>query len=565
MRPRRTFPALLTALAVAAPASIAGSMGAARAADVPPAPTVISTDYPSDGAWHGGVGIYGDFTFDDPSDQAARYTVAISGQPGLDLPTQDGAPVTVPIAPQRSGPVILTVQSFGPAGENSPTTSYEFRVSAGSAPKAHWKLDEPAGAQELVAETRDGEAPVTAQVTGQVAPGAEGQVGTAVRLDGGHADTASLVDTTESFTLSAWVRPAAGGDAVVVAATGRRRNAFSLQSRDGHWAFVQTGSDSAGAPVTRAVAEQPVHPGTWTHLAGSYDATQKRLRLYVNGALASDAAAGATAWNARGPLRLGAGVRPRRHPFHGDLDEVRVHDRIIVPSEAAELVRVPKQTRGRWKFDVDGADDSSSVNAMALRGGAVIDPSAGAAWVSPAGLLLDGTGGFAETAGPAVRTDGSFTLTAWVDTGRLPARAATLLSLPGENVNRMALRFQPGADPGTYRWQLVMADSDSPDAKVTIAEHTTVSGSWDQLAVVYDAPTRTMALYVNGNPDGDRSVKPDVGAFAAGGALQVGRSAIGDPEYWPGAVDDVWAVRGALSPEQIVSLRPDQDTIGEFD
>jgi hypothetical protein len=60
-----------------------------------------------------------------------------------------------------------------------------------------------------------------------------------------------------------------------------------------------------------------------------------------------------------------------------------------------------------------------------------------------------------------------------------------------------------------------------------------------------------MTLYVNGR-SGERT---GVGAFDATGAFQVGRSAIGEPEYWTGAVDDVWAIQGALSPEQVSTLR----------
>ncbi|MES9543747.1 MULTISPECIES: LamG domain-containing protein [unclassified Actinomadura] len=568
MRPRRTIPVLLAALAVTVPASIAGSAGTALAQASIPAPTVTSADYPDDDAWHDGVGIYGEFTIDDPSDQAARYSVSITGQPGLDLATRDGAPVTVAIAPHRSGPVYLTVQSFGPAGENSPTTDYLFLVKAGSAPKAHWKLDEPAGARQFTAEAREGDDPAVAQAAGTVSAGAEGQLGTAAHLDGGHADAAALVDTAKSFTVSAWARPATDGDSVVVAATGEEKNAFSLQSRGGHWAFVKSDADARGAAIRQAVAEQPVYPGTWAHLTGSYDATQKRLRLYVNGALASDVASGDPAWSAQGPLRLGAGVRPRAHPFLGDLDEVRVYDRIIVPAEAAALPKLPKKVHGRWKFNVDGDDDSALGNDMALRGGAAIDPNAGFyGWASPAGLRLDGTAAYAETSGPVIRTDRSFTVSTWVNTEQMPTRASTLLSLPGRNINRFALRFVPGDEPGAHTWQSAMADSDAADAKVTVATHTVSSRWWDHLAVVYDAPTRTMTLYVNGEPQENGSIKGGVGAFDAGGPLQVGRSALGDPEYWPGAVDDVWAFQGALAQQDIATLAggAELETPDQFD
>ncbi|TDD38535.1 LamG domain-containing protein [Actinomadura sp. KC06] len=554
MRPRRTIQVLLAAFAVAVPTAVAGSAGvaAAESRTLIPAPTVTSTDYPDDDAWHGTVGQYGNFTFEDPSKQAARYVYTINGSRYTEVPTEAGAPVTVPIAPERSGPNILEVGSFGPNGENGPRTTYVFRVKAGTAAKARWKLDEPAGARRLAAETREGEGPVAAWTVGRVTTGADGQLGTAASFTGGQAVTRPVVDTTKSFSMSAWARPARDGDSVVIAATGRLSNAFALQSRGGHWAFVMTGSDSRGAATAQAVAERPVYRGTWAHLVGSYDATKKRLRLYVNGALASDAPAGDSAWNARGPLRIGAGAG--RGAFHGDLDEVRVFDRMIVADEAAELPKVPKRVHGRWKFNADGADDSTFGNHMALRGGAVIDPNAGFPWTSPAGLMLNGTGAHAEAAGPVIRTDRSFTIAAHANTEQAPAKAVTLLSLSGENVNRFAVRFLPTDEPGWGRWQLVMADDDTAGARTSVAEQTTYAGWWDHIAVVYDAPTRTMRLYVNGDLDESRSVKHDVGAFDAKGALQVGRSAIGDPEHWTGAVDDVWAFQGALTWEQLAML-----------
>ncbi|GAA1829561.1 LamG domain-containing protein [Actinomadura chokoriensis] len=547
MRSHRATPVLLAALAVTVPASIAGSVGTASAEGAAmPAPTVTSTDYPDDSAWHGGVGIYGDFTIDDPSDRAVRYEVTIDGRRFLHLPTQNGEPVTVAIAPYRSGPFIISVGAIGPEGENGPRTDYWSRANAGSAPKAWWKLDEPAGTRTLAAQTREGEEPVTARAIGRFATGAEGQSGTAARLSGGRAQTPTPVDTTKSFTISAWARPTAEGDSVVAAATGHRRNAFSLQSRDGHWAFVQSAADSRGAATTQAVAEQPVYADTWAHLTGSYDATQKRLRLWVNGILASDVAAGDTAWDAQRFLRIGAGVHPQAHAFRGDVDEVRVLDRIIVPDEAAALPRLPKQTRARWKFNTDGSDDSAFGNDMTLRGGAAIDPGAGFdEWGSPAGLMLDGTGAYAEAAGPVIRTDRSFTVTAWANPGQATSATSTLLSLPGDNANRFALRYQPETG-----WQLAVADSDSADASTTVARQWTLPGEWAHIAVVYDAPTRTVILYANGIP----AERTGVGAFNAEGALQIGRSAIGEPEYWRGAVDDVWAIQGALSPEQVSML-----------
>ncbi|WP_192809354.1 LamG domain-containing protein [Actinomadura montaniterrae] len=556
MRPRRRFATLVAALTVTTPAALAGSAGAVRADAriLIPAPTVTSADYPDDEKWHDGVGVYGNFTIDDPSDQAARYEVRLNDQKPLDLPTQNGAPVTVAIAPYRNGPNYLTVGSFGPNGENGPPTQYDFRVNPGSAPKAHWKLDEPAGTRTLAAEVRTGEDPVSAWAVGNVATGAEGQFATAASFAGGHAVTKPLVDTSKSFTLSAWAKPSGDGDGTVIAETGRHANAFALQSVGGHWAFVKSASDSPGAATEQAVAEQPLYQDTWAHLVGSYDATQNRLRLYVNGRPAADVPAGGPAWDARS-LRIGAGAPGGARPFHGDVDEVRVHDRMVVPDEAAQMAKVPSEVRGRWKFNADGADDTAFGHPMTLHGGAAIDPDAGlGGFSSPAGLTLNGDGAYADTAGPVARTDKSFSITAWADVEQWAGRPMTLLSLPGRNGDRLSVRYLPSEDPYRGKWQLVMTEEDVPDAKSTVIENYRSEGWWDHIAVVYDAVTRTARLYVNGNLDQDRSEKAGVGAFDAAGGLQVGRSAFGDPEYWSGAVDDVWMLQGALNETQVASL-----------
>ncbi|MBO2464365.1 LamG domain-containing protein [Actinomadura violacea] len=552
MRPRRRFATLLAALAVATPASLAAVPGSAWAGarSLMPAPAVTSADYPDDDAWHDGVGRYGDFTIDDPSDQAARYEVRLNDQKPLDLPTHDGAPVTVTIAPYRNGPNYLTVESFGPKGENGPPTQYDFLVNQGSAPKAHWKLDESAGARTLAAETRTGEDPLSTRVVGRVTTGVEGQFGTAARFAGGHAVTKPLVDTSKSFTLSAWAKPSGDGDATVVAEAGRHADAFALRSVGGHWAFVKSDSDSRGAATVQAVAEQPLYQDTWAHLVGSYDATQKRLRLYVNGLPAADVPSGGPAWDARS-LRIGAGAPGRAQPFHGDVDEVRVHDRMVVPDEAARMAKVPSEVRGRWKFNTDGADDTTFGHPMTLHGGAAIDPEWGFYMSSPAGLLLNGDGAYADTAAPVMRTGESFTVAAWANVERWTGKPMTLLSLPGRNGNRLSVRYLPSEDPSWGKWQLVMTEADAPGAQTTVLENFNTQLWWDRVVVVYDAVTRTMRLYVNGNLDQDRSEKAGVGGFDATGGLQVGRSAFSDPEYWTGAVDDVWAFRGALTRTEV--------------
>ncbi|MBC6464805.1 LamG domain-containing protein [Actinomadura alba] len=520
-----------------------------------------STDYPDDGQWRDGVGRYGDFVIDDPDDQAVRYELRHNNEPLITLETKAGKPVTVSLLPRRAGPNLLRVQSVNGEGTWSAPTTYDFSVKAGTTSKAHWKLDEAADATVLQAVTRENEAEISAQPHGGVTLGVEGQRGTAMGLDGvtGYAATSGpIVDNRKSYSISAWAQPATTADGVLVSQSDDDVTGFGLSASAGHWVFDTRSSDDA-APA-RAVSDAQVQVGEWSHIVGVYDATAQDLTVYVNGIRAGEVSFEKSALNAYGPLRIGAGFSDGEPTdlFRGQIDDVQVFDRILVPDEVRQLSDRPVVRKGRWKLNTDGSDDTGHGNHLTLHGGAVIDPDSGFFYgMSPAGLLLNGTDGHAETAAPAVRTDQSFTIAGWVNPPSRPTQAATVFSQAGTAINRFALRYVPGEDPAVQgEWRLEMADEDSASSRTTAVRHPQFNeGSWEHLALVYDAAGDTMSLYVNGRPYADESAKAGVFGFnASNGGLQVGRSKLGDPEYWPGAIDDVWAYQGALSQEQIAIL-----------
>ncbi|MGH3391541.1 MAG: LamG domain-containing protein [Actinomadura sp.] len=557
----RSAAALLTVVAL-----MTSMVPGAQAAVLDP-PTVSSAEYPDDFDSHDGVGRYGTFVIDDPGDLALHYDISFNSEPVRTVDTTNGAPVTVLYLPTRSGPNRVTVQSVTEGNVRSAPTDYSFAVNIGTAAKAQWKLDEPAGTPTLQAVTRENEPEIAADPRGGVTLGVDGQAGTAMSLDGstGHAATTGpIVDTTQSFSVSSWVRPTTSADGTVVSQVGYKATAYALSASSGHWVFRRSLSDKATAKSARVVSDQELQVGEWNHLVGVYDATVNKLSLYVNGDLAGETSLTAPPWSAHGPFRIGAGSAAGGNPadfLQGEFDEVRVFDRIVVADEVKELFRQEPIRAARWKLNVDGTDDTGHGHGLTLQGGATIDPDSGFFWgMSPAGLLLNGTDGYAETAAPVVRTDLSFTMTAWAFSTSRPTEKATVLAQSGANGNRFVLGYQPGEDPATQgRWQLEMADADSATSRISTVTHSTYSeGSWDHLALVYDAYHDTMTLYVNGQPEineQNTSIKTGVLGFDAGnGGLQIGRSKIGDPEYWPGAIDDVWLFEGVLSPEQIGML-----------
>lgn len=141
------------------------------------------------------------------------------------------------------------------------------------------------------------------------------------------------------FTVSAWVAPHAfewgDGDQYSAFASqfdqqARRGFSFGVY-RFGTWG-IKLGTGSAVIDVR--VRDRKLPKDAWSHVAAVYDAPARRVRLYLNGALAADGAiAGDGAFTLpAAPLTLGRHSQPNAvagvfqlNTFLGLLDEVRIH------------------------------------------------------------------------------------------------------------------------------------------------------------------------------------------------------------------------------------------------
>ncbi|MEU9135989.1 LamG domain-containing protein [Streptomyces sp. NPDC048404] len=536
---------------------------------------ITSPEYPTPEQefWVDGVGVYGHFTMDSPSDDVVSYAYYFLGGPGGTVsPERPGAAVTIPYLPLGSGPKYLQVRAIDRAGRSSGQTTYNFNVKSGRAPVARWKLTDPAGSGSAAAETGTAARAGTGVTFGGTAP-AGTFITSSVSLDGSGdgflTPDAPATDTRKSFAVSAWVRPAETGRTMTVAsqdADGSPGFSLGLRAEDSGpaWSFAIGGARvSGGAPET----------GEWAHVLGLYDAEAGKARLYVNGRETGTAAA-ATPAEAAGAFQIGrerdaSGYRDR---WHGDLGDVRVHDRVVVPGEVSELAHCTPKKLGRWSLEnaTDGASpeqDAGSplrlgAGATAFRGsdGSCIpdfDPDCPPmALVGDGHLHLDGESGYAATDGPAVDTGDSFTVGVVVRLADSePDHPMTVLSQAGEHTDAFKVRYEPSS----HTWQLVMPEKDeagAPEKVVSEAEFADGGeGSGHRLAVVYDDAADTIGLYVDGNLEAQARAD-----FANGwhstGALQVGRAKAGDgwTEYLRGDVDEVQAFEGALSDSKIAQL-----------
>ncbi|WP_433697316.1 LamG-like jellyroll fold domain-containing protein [Nocardiopsis sp. CA-288880] len=565
-------------------------------------PSVSSTDYPAGDEFHGSPGLPGEFTLSNNGvENAQSYFYALNDDSCVTEaePAQPGGEVTVTLTPRLEGPnwvYARTVDAFGNSSDC--VLAYSFLVAAPSDPVAHYTFDEGQG--NRAADTANPDQGATLSEGVDWIRGRVGSVdnpdtdptprleGTAVHTSGYTAGDpgpydeitadASAVDTSGTFSVSAWVRlDRAHAHHTAVAQEGEEQSAFHLgyQGNTGEWVFKMSPEDEywdgsrEWASVTSPV---PAEVGVWTHLLGTHDAQTGEITLFVDGVeQGTDTHTGP--WNARGPLTVGRALFQGVGNYYwpGAIDDAKVWDRLVLDetvsesetdSEVWRLANQPVAAQGRWMLDEYEGTAVADATDHGLDAVLKADPAT--AWnlaensftASP-GLRLNGVEEYVEATGPALRTDRSLSVSAWVrldETGE--AVNTTAVSQAGEFQSGFHLGYQGSRGA----WVFKMAPHDeaptSGSAGWTYAYSTTAAGlgEWSHLAGVYDHATGELVLYVNGFEESrvpvDHAWHAD-GPFRIGSAQHSGSNAY----HWTGDVDDVHAYQGVLDQRGIHHVR----------
>ncbi|MER7918758.1 MULTISPECIES: LamG-like jellyroll fold domain-containing protein [unclassified Streptomyces] len=565
-------------------------------------PDVDSTDYPEcatplspdDCAPSGGVGAPGSFTLKaNGASDVVKYTYKLNDGPTRTKTfTAPTTSYTLSLAPDARGLNTLTVNTWDSAGNESASYTYNFKVSPGAAPVDQWSMDEGTGS---TAADPSGNKPAT--LHGGAAWTDRARLGKAVQGNGTAAylsTASSALDTSKSFTVSAWVRlNSLTANSTVVTQEGTTTSGFQLYySTTYGWVFNRYGSDVASPTIARALSSATPVAGVWTQLLGVYDAQSQEIQLFVNGVNdPSFDASFTTPWKATGPLDIGRRLYNGGFAEYtnGSVDEVTLWNRVLSPEEVADQQAMTDPDTGHarpalaadWAMDTSGTSvtDSSGYDhtaALAAGGTPTTDTDGGKGDV----LSLNGTSTANATAtGPIVDSEGDFTVAAWanLDAAALSdtsvAHHMRIATQSGGIRDAWGLWYDQPAGSTQGMWVFGRTSADTTSASVVTvpaniaSAHLTDPGQWTLLTGVYDGAHHQLFLYINGirqGAPGDSDTDDDTGdgmdfpsPWQATGTFNIGRGRISTgaySDYANGLVDDVRVWTGVMSDTDINQL-----------
>ncbi|GAA0734441.1 hypothetical protein GCM10010199_53540 [Dactylosporangium roseum] len=210
-------------------------------------------------------------------------------------------------------------------------------TQAASRPVGWWKLDETSQPGQTIWAS-------DSSTSQHHATGYDG-----VTLGGGNGtfttgmlDAFNILNTTQSYSVSAWVKASSlTGFQTALGQGAENSAAFYLQYSGAlnKWAFISPSSDSASpSAYPAATSSNALAANTWVHLVGVFDANTKGMALYVNNVRGTDGT-NPTPFASTGSFGIG-GVRYNNggvNQFNGSIDNVQIYQRALSAADVATL------------------------------------------------------------------------------------------------------------------------------------------------------------------------------------------------------------------------------------
>ncbi|MGD0557188.1 MAG: LamG-like jellyroll fold domain-containing protein, partial [Streptosporangiaceae bacterium] len=279
-------------------------------------------------------------TTDYTVDAADRTTEQVLDPSGLDRTTSvsytpDDQEATVTQS-GTDGDTRTTSYTYDPAGN---MTSESVQSDGSGHPTGWWKLNQSSGSTVTDSSGTGNTAAATGVTWSGGAASLSGTSGQGITTNG------PVLDTTDSFSVSAWVElpSTPSANTAVVTQAGSNTASFWLlySASKGEWEFDTHSADSTSATVYPAYGSLPSGTsltGTWTHLVGVYNATTETETLYIDGTDAGSTS-GVSIFSATGPLQIGEGLYGGSEGSYldGSVDNVQVYPRALSASDVTKL------------------------------------------------------------------------------------------------------------------------------------------------------------------------------------------------------------------------------------
>ncbi|MEV0901743.1 LamG-like jellyroll fold domain-containing protein [Actinoplanes sp. NPDC049802] len=506
-----------------------------------------------------------------------------------------GKQATVRVTAPKYGIAVLHVQAID-ATNNKGYGSHEFTVPRPSPALAQWKLETSPGVDQVAALADNqpalaGDTPVTASGITWADKGRVIGVRNVEFAGTGFLTAPNLINTTKSFSVATWAKlDNLNTHQNLISQDGTNTANFQLMFRvddrngdgvaDKSWCFGFRASDTASLNYTPACLVNAVTAGRWTHVAGSYDETTKKVGLWIDGALKAEVDA-PSAWASGGVLRMGnskLNTTTYTDWLHGSVADAQVFDRALVANDFSGKLSseadsggfdepgiiAPIQV-GSWDFETavpcyeTGAADMCEApdvgtgwnRRLALNEGTWIGGGYGSVyglefddqhyaddptdpkyqkWTREYGVAQRNTAAAGSPAqwqnGPVLRTDQSFTVSVWVQPAKLDT-TMTAVAQRGTYQSPFYLQTRKSTVNSVagmrFEVMTVSADATENEAYTHLIAPTLLTAQdtndWFHLTYVYVASSSTpQRLYVNG----DLAATGTGTLWNAGGQLTVG-------------------------------------------
>ncbi|MCH7232625.1 LamG domain-containing protein [Glycomyces sp. L485] len=396
-----------------------------------------------------------------------------------------------------------------------------------------------------------------------------GRSESALGFDGSTCPTAGTapVRTDSSFTVAAWARlDADHANLHTRLFSFNGSSSFSVMtkynSEKEQWELSVTESDTTdpvwgnGAWSVDAPSEEQ-----WTHIAVTVDPDNNRLEMFINGDLSGTGpiAADWGTWRADEFVIGCSGTTDgsRSNQWDGAITDVRIWRGAM---EADEVAAAHVEQLSSWELgqDEQGVDQWDS-NDLTLNGDYDWEVDRWNECWAAYGLSLDGAG-WAETAGPVITTDESFTVAAWARIDDIDD-FRTVVSQTGGDYGAFNLNYSPAE--GRFQLSMPQGSDGVGWARVTAQDPPAIDddtglGQWYHLVGQVDLGAGVIRLFVDGELQGEAPVVDSpwqaTGPLTIGAAEQLGSMT----NQMVGGIDQVKTWSGALDELAIAALAADR-------